>query len=145
MPIVTFVREGKRLDVPVGANLRKVALKAGLPIYKGKDILLNCRGNMLCGTCRLEVLDKKNVSARSSLERLTLRGRFLIARKVPDTLRLSCQVTVNGDITVRTQPEVEFDKEETKTRFVLVGIFGFFGLVILAILVILGLEIVKVF
>lgn len=145
MPIVTFVREGKKLDVPAGANLRKVALKAGLPIYKGKDVLLNCRGNMLCGTCRLEVLDKKNVSARSSLEGLVLRGRFLIARKVPDTLRLSCQVTVNGDITVRTRPEIEIDKEETKTRFVLGGIFGFFGLVILAILVILGLDLVKVF
>ncbi|MEE9224908.1 MAG: 2Fe-2S iron-sulfur cluster-binding protein [Bacteroidota bacterium] len=145
MPVITFIREGKKLDVPAGANLRKVALKAGLSVYKGKDIVFNCRGNMLCGTCRVEVLNGKNISARSSLEEFTLRGRFLIAKKIPNTLRLSCQVTVNGDMDVRTQPEVEFDMEETKTRCMLAGIFGFFGLVTVAILVILVLDLVKVF
>lgn len=145
MPVITLIREGKKLDVPAGANLRKVALKAGISVYKGKDILLNCRGNMLCGTCRVEILDGKSVSPRSALEEFILRGRMLIARKVSATLRLSCQVSVNGDVSVRTHPNVEIDTEETKTRFILAFIVGFFGLVTLAIILILVLDLVKAF
>ncbi|HEY4643925.1 MAG TPA: 2Fe-2S iron-sulfur cluster-binding protein, partial [Bacteroidota bacterium] len=145
MAVITFLREGKKLDVPAGANLRKVALKAGISVYRGKDVVLNCRGNMLCGTCRVEVLDGKSTTPRSALEEFILRGRFLIARKMPETLRLSCQVAVNGDMSVRTAPAIEIDKEETKTRFILAGIFGFFGLVTAAILVILALDLVKAF
>lgn len=145
MPVITFVREGKKLDVPDGANLRRVALKAGISVYRGKDVVLNCRGNMLCGTCRVEVLEGKSTSPRSSLEEFILRGRFLIARKIPDTLRLSCRVAVNGDVSVRTHPEVEIDREETKTRCILASIFGFFGLVTLAMFVVLVLDLVKIF
>ncbi|MCS6975801.1 MAG: (2Fe-2S)-binding protein, partial [Gemmatales bacterium] len=51
MPKVTFIKEKKEIEVPVGANLRLEALKAGIELYPGISKYLNCRGNGLCGTC----------------------------------------------------------------------------------------------
>ena len=55
MPKVTFVNDKKEIEVPVGANLRQEAMKAGIEVYNGIDKYLNCRGFGLCGTCRVFV------------------------------------------------------------------------------------------
>src|SRR5919106_6045209 len=53
MPIVNFVNEKKQLQVPEGANLRKEALKAGIPLYPGVHKYLNCHGLAQCASCRV--------------------------------------------------------------------------------------------
>jgi ferredoxin len=105
MPTVSFVKEKKDIEVPVGANLRTEARKAGIEIYQGIDRYLNCRGNGLCGTCK--VLVKKgmeNLSATGLLERFKL-ATMLSAIGHEDEMRLSCQVKVNGDCSIETRPE----------------------------------------
>jgi ferredoxin len=101
--------------VPAGANLRTEAMKAGLPIYKGLDRYLNCRGFGLCGTCR--VLVKKgmeNLGPKTVMEKLNLNLHpltLLAAIGHENEIRLSCQVRVNGDCTIETTPAFNWDGE----------------------------------
>jgi ferredoxin len=90
--------------VPAGANLRTEATRAGIDVYSGFDKYLNCRGNGLCGTCR--VLVKKgaeNLSPKTTVERLKL-GMMLSSIGHEEEMRLSCQVKVNGDCSIETRP-----------------------------------------
>ena len=115
MPKVEFVNEKKEIDIPVGANLRVEARKAGIPIYKGLDRYLNCRGFGLCGTCR--VLVKKgmeNLNAKTVMERLNLNLHPLTlfaALGHEDEMRLACQVQVHGDCSIETQPAINWSGE----------------------------------
>lgn len=74
----------------------------------GIDILHRCGGNARCATCRVEILDGEpgpvTEAEEARLERVTGRS---------NTSRLSCQVQVRGDLSVRvlrrlsTSPELE--------------------------------------
>ncbi|MEN3039312.1 MAG: 2Fe-2S iron-sulfur cluster-binding protein [Candidatus Kryptonium sp.] len=133
MPIVKFEREGRSIEVPKGSNLRKVALKAGINVYKGINQALNCQGHGLCGTCRVEIIQgDKNVNSKTPKEEWVLKGKFLIAHKVKPNLRLSCQVKVEDDIVVLTMPDYEIDKGETMERIKTFAIASFFTLLFLA-------------
>jgi ferredoxin len=140
MPKITFEKENKVIEVPAGMNLRKVARKNGISIYRGKDKLLNCMGNGFCGTCRVEIVSGTGASPKTPGEDGSLIGNFVFAKKPTSAMRLSCQVTVNGDIVVRTQPAVELDKEETKRRLVQAAVFGVFALVLLFVFIVLFLD-----
>ena len=111
MPKVVFVNEKQEIEVPVGANLRTEARKAGIQLYAGLHKYLNCRGLGLCGTCK--VLVKKgmeNLSPRKGLERFTI-ACMLASIGHEDEMRLSCQVTVNGDCSVETTPAFNWSGE----------------------------------
>lgn len=141
MPLVKFEREGRTIEVPKGANLRKVALKAGINVYKGINQFLNCQGHGLCGTCRVEITQgDKNVNSKTLKEEWVLRGKFLIAHKVKPNLRLSCQVKVDDDIVVLTMPEYEIDKEETIERVKIFAVSSIFIILFLAGLVLLVFD-----
>jgi ferredoxin len=104
MPKVTIVNEKKEIEVPEGANLRQELMKAGIEVYNGLDKYLNCRGNGLCGTCR--ILVKKggeNLSPKKGLERFKL-ATMLSAIGHEDEMRLSCRVQVKGECTIETRP-----------------------------------------
>jgi ferredoxin len=115
MPKVTFVNEKKEIEVAAGANLRQEAVKAGVSVYNGVTRFLNCRGFGLCGTCR--VLVKKgmeNLSSKTLLERANLNAHpltMLAAIGHEDEMRLSCQVQVNGDCTIETNPGINWTGE----------------------------------
>lgn len=115
MPKVVFVKEKQEIDVPAGTNLREAARKAGISVYKGLDRYLNCMGFGLCGTCR--VLVKKgmeNLSPKTVMEKINLNAHPLtmLARiGHEDEMRLSCQVQVNGDCTIETQPALNLSGE----------------------------------
>ncbi|MBL8800339.1 MAG: (2Fe-2S)-binding protein [Planctomycetia bacterium] len=115
MPKVTFVKEKKEIEVPAGANLRDEATKAGVPVYKGLDKLVNCRGFGLCGTCR--VLVKKgmeNLSPKTTKEKVNFNLHPLGMMAVighEEEMRLSCQVTINGDCSVETTPDLNLSGE----------------------------------
>lgn len=111
MPKVSFVKEKLDIEVPMGANLREEARKAGLEVYKGIDKVLNCRGLGLCGTCH--VLVKKgmeNLSAKNMREKFKL-GTMFSSIGHEDEMRLSCQVQVNGDCSIETTPEFNWSGE----------------------------------
>ncbi len=141
MPLVKFEREGRTIEVPKGSNLRRVALKAGINVYKGINQVLNCQGHGLCGTCRVEIIQgDKNVNSKTPKEEWVLRGKFLIAYKVKPNLRLSCQVKVDDDIVVLTMPNYEVDKEETIERIKIFAISSIFAILFLGGLILMVLD-----
>lgn len=111
MPKVSIANEKKEIEVPAGSNLRTELQKAGVEVYQGFDRILNCRGNGLCGTCK--VLIKKgmeNLSPKGGIERFKL-GMMLSSIGHEDEMRLSCQVKVNGDCTIETRPAFNWSGE----------------------------------
>lgn len=142
MPVITIVNNGKTIEVPEGANLRKALLKAGLSPYRGKDRFLNCRGNGLCGTCRVEVVDAKGPPPMSAFEEAALVGLApFYARAVPKNVRLSCRIAVAKDLAIRMYPAVTIDWNLTKERISLLLIWLLFGGSLLVVLGRLLLEI----
>jgi len=129
MPLIKFVNEKKEIEVPEGTNLRDAAIKAGVNVHQGLNgfaagvnKLVNCHGFGQCGTCRVKVLKgMENVSEMRRLER----WRFTIPVPTPltpggvdplpclayigneETMRLSCQTVVNGDVEVEIGPPID--------------------------------------
>ena len=142
MPILTLVNEGKTIEVTEGANLRKVLLKNGISPYIGKDKLLNCLGNGLCGTCRVEIVDGKGAPVVQLREEMALIGLTpLYARSIPKNVRLSCRIAVTKDMTIKTYPKITIDWKLTKERLTLTAIWTFFGGTLLFVLIRLLIEI----
>ncbi|MCS6880396.1 MAG: 2Fe-2S iron-sulfur cluster-binding protein [Oscillochloridaceae bacterium] len=79
------------LDVPDGANLRQALLAAGLSPYAALTRQLNCGGRGLCATCGVWLETGAPPPAHWHDE---LAARFGYPR-------LSCQITVTSDLTVR--------------------------------------------
>jgi ferredoxin len=107
MPKVTFVNEKKEIDVPVGANLRDEARKAGIEVHQWFPPF-HCMGHGLCGTCRVVVQKGlENLSDKGTIEKLSLNVLHPFANIGHETdMRLSCQCTVKGDCTVETTPDI---------------------------------------
>lgn len=119
MPLIKFIKEKKEVEVPVGANLRKVALQSGINLYQGVNGMgasvnkyVNCMGFGTCGTCRVRVLKgMENTNSPGLVEKAKF--KVPIPDPIPsmafigneDTMRLACKTTVNGDIEVETGPE----------------------------------------
>jgi ferredoxin len=124
MPIVHFVNEKKQIEVPVGANLRKEAIKAGIRLYNGingygaaVNEVLNCHGLGHCGTCRVKIV-KGHENAKPPT--LTISEKFSFTLNPlaqaayignEDTMRLACCCQVMGDMTVETKPEINLTGE----------------------------------
>ena len=128
MPVVKFVKENKEIEVPSGANLRQEAIKAGINVHQGLNgfgasinKFANCKGWGQCGTCRVKITNgMENASPMGFVERT--RFKWPIPTPVTpggvdplpcmafigneETMRLACQVEVNGDIEVETGPEL---------------------------------------
>ena len=144
MPVLTLVNEGKTLEVSEGVNLRKALLNNGISPYIGKDKFLNCLGNGLCGTCRVEIVDGKGAPPMSPLEEAALLGLTPIyARQIPKNVRLSCRIDVTKDMSIMTYPKITIDKQLTKERLSLSAIWTFFGGIFLYVMIRLLIEIAK--
>lgn len=111
MPKIKFIGEKKEIEVEQGANLRLEAMAAGVNLYHGlngfgstlNQYVFNCKGLGTCGTCCVYIKKgMENCSPPTTMEKLRMR--------VPDhvdennELRLACQLQVNGDIEVETDP-----------------------------------------
>lgn len=116
MPTVTFVNEKKSIEVPQGANLRQEALKAGVQLYPGIHQTFNCQGLGLCCSCRVVVKDGLDKCSRQGafekLSMLTNPLAFFARIGHEKDLRLACQMRVNGDIQVETQPPMNWHGEK---------------------------------
>ncbi|MFB6355613.1 MAG: 2Fe-2S iron-sulfur cluster-binding protein [bacterium] len=122
MPTVRFVNEGLEVECEEGANLRTVAQEADIQIYDKPFHIFNCKGFGHCGTCRVRVKQGNDTSNMSIMEKIQFYVgwpmsvipllNFLDFVGKEDELRLSCQLTVEQDMTVETRPAVNFFGEE---------------------------------
>jgi ferredoxin len=104
MPVVNFVQEKKQVQVPEGANLRRVALDAGIELYPGIHKVFNCHGLSQCGSCRVLITKGlEHASPMGIMEKLRLKVSFAYIGN-EETMRLSCQTKVLGDMDVQTRP-----------------------------------------
>lgn len=104
MPVVNFVNEKKQLHVPEGANLRQAALEAGIDLYPGIHKILNCRGLSQCASCRVLITKGgEHASPMGMMESVRLKLSFAYIGH-EDSMRLSCQTKVMGDMDVQTKP-----------------------------------------
>jgi ferredoxin len=78
------------IEAPGGKKLVLVIEDAGI------DILHRCGGNARCTTCRIEVLQGEP-GPMGELER----NRLAVEAELADNIRLSCQIRVDSDLTVR--------------------------------------------
>jgi ferredoxin len=112
MPSVKFVTEKKTIEVPVGANLRQEALKAGVELYPGihSNFLANCHGLGLCASCCVKIKKgKENLSPQTFRERARMiSGIFTssASKGHEDEFRLACLTQVNGDVEIETKPDI---------------------------------------
>jgi ferredoxin len=67
----------------------------------GIDILHRCGGNAKCTTCRVELLEG-DAGAKGELES----NRLAMETGLPENVRLSCQIRVHSDLTVRVVNQV---------------------------------------
>ncbi|MBI3783082.1 MAG: 2Fe-2S iron-sulfur cluster binding domain-containing protein [Deltaproteobacteria bacterium] len=97
MPVVYFVKQQQAVECPVGTNLRDLARENGIDVYVFPNNLVNCRGNGLCGTCRILVEDPQAVSQRTRCDerKCSWEGEHI---------RLACQTKVLADVRVVTNP-----------------------------------------
>ncbi|MCJ8009681.1 2Fe-2S iron-sulfur cluster-binding protein [Lederbergia wuyishanensis] len=99
MPNVS-VFGGETFEVEMGKRL-VLALEDN-----GINILHRCGGNARCTTCRVEVL-AGNFKEVTNKEKNAFADKGIDEDSFEDCLRLSCQIRVNGDITVRPIMTVE--------------------------------------
>jgi ferredoxin len=93
VPTVRFADQ--TIECPLGANLRVVLLRAQVPLYTRVARAIHCRGRGTCGTCAVRI--EGSVSPPTPAEQRRLR---LPPHRPEAGLRLACQCSVLGDITV---------------------------------------------
>jgi ferredoxin len=93
LPTVSFA--GQQVECPHGANLRVVLLRARLPLYTRVAKAIHCRGHGSCGTCAVRVEGPVSEPTPAELQRLSRPPH-----KPESGLRLACQTSVLGDVTV---------------------------------------------
>jgi hypothetical protein len=148
MASINFVNERKTLDALPGTNLRDVALQAGIPLYGTLQRVFHLHVrlgplNVFTASDIVEI-DGKGVNNRSEQEEKALEGRFIGKYKVTPNLRIASQVVVSGDVSVKTRAARELDKKLTRQRVGFLAVVTCFGLIMLAILALVGLDLVKV-
>lgn len=101
MPVVTMEGIGQTTCAD-GKRLVLAIEEAGV------DILHRCGGNARCTTCRVEIIDGEP-SPKTEAEA----AKLAKLEDVPENLRLSCQVQVRGDLTVRVLRRLQDNPEMT--------------------------------
>jgi ferredoxin len=89
MPIVT-VEGGKTFEVEAGKKLVLAIEDAGI------DILHKCGGNARCTTCRVQIVSG-HPAPMEELER----DRLAREESLGPDIRLSCQIRVESDLSIR--------------------------------------------
>jgi ferredoxin len=115
MPKVVLVKQKQEIEVPAGSNLRQEMQKSSIDVYPGLTRYLNCRGNGLCGTCKVFVKKgAENLTPKTTLEKAHFNfhpSGMLAYIGHEDEIRLSCQVQVNGDCSIENCPEFNWSGE----------------------------------
>ncbi len=92
MPRVKFVPLGKVVELRIGETLFKAARVNGIPIGS------SCRGDCVCGWCRVEVIEgMENLSTPEACER-----KLMESRQYEEGERVACSTRVFGDVSITT-------------------------------------------
>ena len=98
MAEIFFVKENKKFQADLGSNLRKRAIEDRISVYPNIFTkLFNCRGNGLCGTCKV-IIESGNIGPPNEIENKKLKKALL---GNPNT-RLACQLEIKDDLKIRT-------------------------------------------
>lgn len=90
MPLISFKKPHPTIEVPYGANLMTALLEGGLPVAS------SCAGEGVCAKCKITIVKgEKNLSPEEDLE-VFLKEK----NKIPESVRISCQTRVLGDVEV---------------------------------------------
>ncbi len=95
MPTVTIEHEGKTTTTEVAEGTRLVNAISGAGIEIGH----RCGGYAKCTTCRVEFVDGEP-------DKITEAEKIKLAERQLDGIRLSCQIPVDRDMTVRPKMTV---------------------------------------
>jgi hypothetical protein len=147
MASITFINERKTLDALPGANLRDLALRSGIPLYKTFQRIFHINFklgplNIFSASDVVEV-EGKGVNNRSDAEVKALEGRFLPRYKLTPNLRIASQVVITGDASVKTFVVRELDKKMTKEQLGYFAVLAGFALVMVFMVALVGLDLVK--
>lgn len=103
MPTITYVPDNKSVASEEGETILQTSLRLGIPHTHV------CGGNARCSTCRVIILDGlENCSQRNSREQ-SLANRLRFGPQI----RLACQTSITGDVTLRRLVLDEEDVELT--------------------------------
>ncbi|MGJ3238985.1 MAG: 2Fe-2S iron-sulfur cluster-binding protein [Anaerolineae bacterium] len=93
MPILKIIDENKQTSIEIdsGANLREVLLEYGFSPYTRLTHIVNCGGRGICATCGVWI-DTGEQQPQHWHDKLASRFGYP---------RLSCQINVTNDMTVR--------------------------------------------
>jgi adenylate cyclase len=91
MPTITYVIDRRTAPIGEHETILHASLRAGVPHAHA------CGGNARCSTCRVQIVDGLGVCAPRTGKEHELAERLRFAPEV----RLACQTTVSGDVTVR--------------------------------------------
>ena len=109
VPIIRFVREEKDVQCSKGANLREVALAAGIELYGLKGKIFNCGGGGQCITCFVSVLDGNDSEPFSPMTEVEMKK----LKQHPENWRLACQCLVQSSAKVLTRPQQPFNNSKS--------------------------------
>lgn len=90
MPKINIPQRQLTLEVKAGSNLMNSLLEAGLPVAS------SCHGDGVCSMCRVKI--EGDVTPPEQYEVDALKRN-----KCSEGERLSCQISVDADITVATK------------------------------------------
>ncbi len=91
----------RKIEVEPGENLREAAIRHKFGLYPHIFKVLNCRGRGLCTSCTVEIVSGE-VEPMNEIETEKLKSQ--VAKK--PGIRLSCQVKVTDNLTVRTRSSI---------------------------------------
>ena len=147
MASINFVDERKTLDALPGTNLRELALQSGIPLYKTFQRVFHFNLSLgpikIFSSSDIVDIDGKGVNGRTDEEAKALEGRFLAKYKVTPSLRIASQVTITGDISVKTLVVRELDRKLTKERLGYLALVSSFAILMLLMFALVGLDLVK--
>ena len=96
---VTFLPDGKEVEVEAGITLMQAAEKAGAYINS------LCGGKGVCGKCRVQVTNGKVLADKHSIG-------FLSKEELNEGFVLACQTKVTNDMQVLIPPESRLEEEQ---------------------------------
>ncbi|MBW1735600.1 MAG: DUF4445 domain-containing protein [Deltaproteobacteria bacterium] len=96
---VTFLPDGKTVEVESGTTVMEAAQKAGVYINS------LCGGKGVCGKCRVQISDGRVRADKNSIS-------FLSGEEVREGFALACQAKIDEDIEVVIPPESRLEAEQ---------------------------------
>src|SRR5438874_7686378 len=91
MPQILLLPDQRSIEASISESILSASLRAGIPLTN------ECRGNARCSTCRVLVLNGLEFCCARNEKEQALAAQLHFGERV----RLACQTTIVGDVTMR--------------------------------------------